>query len=387
MIGRSEFGLYLGRLFGIRFYLDYYWFLMAAMIIYELAADILPASIPGHSHLAYYVMGVIAALTFFLSILLHELGHSLVSQRCGIPVPRITLMFIGGMAEISREPDTARAELKIAAGGPAVSIALVILYAGCACGAYLLGWDAASTICQWLALVNITLVVFNAIPGYPLDGGRVLRAIIWARTGNLRKATYIASRIGIGVGWTLIALGMVFCYFGWWNAFVPFVIGIFLKGAAETGYTNTLYHEVLGPLRAGDIMTRQPVCIPDRTPLNMALDDYFLAMHHMAFPVVNDSGDFRGLLRLDQLKELPPERWPYTTAGDFAADHNEISSTIDINQSAEYAMHRLASNNTLITVLDEGKVAGILTRQNVLRFIDIHTVAKRAYPQDKSVTQ
>lgn len=262
MSGPSRYGLFIGRLFGIKFYLDYSWFLIAALVTYELAVDIFPASLAGHSHKLYFVMGVLGAATFFLSILLHELGHSLVSQRCGIPVPRITLLFIGGIAEISREPDNAKAELKIAAGGPATSIVLALIYAAGAYVTDLLNWDAVSVVLKWLVFVNIMLVVFNAIPGYPLDGGRILRAIIWARTGNLRKATFITTRIGVGMSWVLMGAGVILPFLGLWNAFVFLLTGIFLKWAAETGYTNTVQREVLGGVRIGDIMTREPVCIP-----------------------------------------------------------------------------------------------------------------------------
>jgi len=374
MIGRSRYGLFVGRIFGIKFYLDYSWFLIAAIVTYELAAELFPASLPGHSRALYFVMGVIAALIFFLSILLHELGHSLVSQRCGIPVPRITLLFIGGIAEISREPDNARAELKIAAGGPATSIVLALLYAAGALISDLLDWNAASVILQWLAMVNIALVVFNAIPGYPLDGGRILRAIIWARTGNLRKATFIATRVGIGFSWVLIGLGVVFLYQGLLNFFVFILIGIFLKGAAESGYANTLYHEVLAGMRVGDIMNHSPVCIPAHTPANIAVDEFFLAKNHVAYPVIGDECDFRGLLRLEHLKELPRDKWPYATAGDLAASHDTAVASIDAGQPAEQAARRLlAGGQGRLAVIEEGKVVGIITRHDVLAFITIHT--------------
>jgi Zn-dependent protease len=379
MNGRSRFGLFLGRLFGIKFYLDYSWFLIAAIVTYVLAADLFPTWLPGRSQTIYLAMGVIAALIYFLSILLHELGHSLVSQRCGIPVPRITLLFIGGIAEISREPDNARAELKIAIGGPATSIVLALLYAGGAFGFRSLHWHAAAVVCVWLTVVNLALVVFNAIPGYPLDGGRILRAIIWARTGNLRKATYVATRIGVGFSYVLLAMGVVFMFQGVWNAFVFFIIGIFLKGAAETGYTNTVYHEVLGGVRVGDIMTRDPVCIAAHTPLNIAVDDFFLAKNHVAYPVTGDGGEFRGLLRLEHLKALPREKWPYTTAGEVAAAHDTGAAFIDAAQPAEQAMRRLlAADQGRLAVLEAGRVAGIVTRHDVLAFIQIHTELETA---------
>ncbi len=374
MNGRSRYGLFIGRYFGIKFYLDFSWFLIAAMVTYILAADIFPAKLAGHSHFAYFLMGLSAALAYFFSILLHELGHSLVSQRCGIPVPRITLLFIGGIAEISREPDTARAELKIAAGGPAVSILLAVLYAIGAILCAHFGWEAPALILAWLAAVNIILVLFNAIPGYPLDGGRILRAIIWERTGNLRKATYITTRIGVIFSWFLMLLGAYLLFKGVWDAFVFFIIGIFLKSAAESGYTNTLYRQVLAGVRVSDIMTRDPVCIPDSTPLNFAVDDFFLAKHHVAYPVVGADNDFRGLLRLEHLKAVPREKWPYISAGDLAAQHQTTGASIPAGASAEQAMRRLlAAGEGRLAVTDAGKVTGIITRHDVLSFITIHT--------------
>jgi Zn-dependent protease len=374
MIGRSRFGLYLGCYFGIRFYLDYSWFLIAALLTYVLGSNL--RLLHGYSETCSFAIGAIATLVYFFSILLHELGHSLVSQRCGIPVPRITLLFIGGIAEISREPDTARAELKIAAGGPGVSLILALLYGAGAFIAGRLDWDTASLVLQWLAIVNVILVVFNAIPGYPLDGGRILRAIIWARTGNLRKATFITTRIGIGFSWLLIGLGLsaLLWFQGSWDGLVFIFIGLFLKSAAESGYTSTLYHEILAGVRISDIMTRTPVCIPAYTPLNIVVDEYFLSKNHVAYPVIDAHGDFRGMLRLEYLKELPRDKWPWTTAGEFVSSHDAVISSIDAGQPAQNAMRRLVtSGQGRLAVLDAGKVVGIVTRHDVLTFITIHS--------------
>ena len=238
---RSRRGLFIGRWFGIDFHLDYSWFLIAAIVTFTLTDDFFPQFLPGRTHAAYLAMGGIAAALFFLSIILHELGHSLISQRCGIPVPRITLLFIGGLAEISREPDDAKSELKIALGGPAVSLVLVLVFGLFAYFFDRIGIQPANLVCAWLSQTNLGLIIFNMIPGYPLDGGRVLRALLWARWGKIRRATYITSRIGIGFSWLLVALG-VFLVAGQhqWRGFVFLLIAFFLKSAAESGYGHAV---------------------------------------------------------------------------------------------------------------------------------------------------
>ncbi|MCE9611352.1 MAG: site-2 protease family protein [Chthoniobacter sp.] len=369
-------GVFIGRWFDIEFYLDASWFLIAAIVTYELSHAVFPTELPGRSPAVYLALGGGAAFLFFLSILLHELGHSLVSQRCGIRVPRITLLFVGGLAEIEREPDDAKSELKIALGGPAVSVALSILFAVAGFAFHAVGFDGLALVCRWLALTNFGLVVFNMIPGYPLDGGRVLRALIWAKTGRLRHATYISSRIGIGFSWLLIVGGV------WalitpphaWNGVIFLLIGFFLKSAADSGYANAVQRETLAGVRVRDLMSANPSVIPDTLPLNLAVDDFFLAGHYVAYPVCTADGDFRGLLRLDFLKEIPREKWPYTTAGDVVAEKSTEALRIGVNESAARAMRLLlAPELTRLAVIDDGKLVGIVTRHDILTFIEIHT--------------
>ena len=374
--GRRRSGLFIGRWFGIAFYLDASWFLIAAIVTYELANELFPTELPGRSAAVYFAFGVIAAFLFFASILLHELGHSLVSQRCGIAVPRITLLFIGGLAEIAREPDDAKSELKIALGGPAVSIVLSILFKLASFALAALGFGGGALVCDWLAGTNLALVVFNMIPGYPLDGGRVLRALIWARTGRLRRATYISSRIGIAVSWLLIFLGvwMLIGPMHAWNGFVFLLIGFFLKSAAEAGYANAVQREVLAGVRVRDLMTANPAVIPDTLPLNLAVEDFFLTGHYTVYPVCAADGDFRGLLRLDFLKEVPREKWPYVSAGDVVAEKSSDALRIGVHESAARAMRLLlAPELSRLAVIEDGKLVGIVTRHDILHFIEIHT--------------
>ena len=228
-------------------------------------------------------------------------------------------------------------------------------------------------VLEWLAMVNVVLVLFNAIPGYPLDGGRILRAIIWSRTGNLRKATYITTRVGVAFSWVLIGLGVVFLFEGAWNAFV------FFHRHLSQGRRGVRLHpyalpEVLGGVRVGDIMTRDPVCIPDHTPLNIAVDDFFLAKNHVAYPVIGSEGISAACSGSKQLKQLPREKWPYTAAGDVAVSNETAGASIDAAEPAERAMRRLLSaGQDRLAVLDSGKVVGVVTRDDVLHFITIHT--------------
>lgn len=368
-------GLFIGRYFGIAFYLDASWFLIAALVTGALAFDVFPNELPGRPQAVYIGLGLGAALLFFLSILLHELGHSLVSQRCGISVPRITLLFIGGLAEISREPDDARSELKIALGGPIVSVILSLTFYLLHLGSSALHFEAIAHVFAWLSATNLGLVIFNMFPGYPLDGGRVLRALIWAKTGRLRRATYISSRIGVGFSWFLILAG------AWMllvnhnlGALSLIFIGFFLKSAADSGYANAIQREILRGVRVRDLMTANPASIPDTLPLNLAVEDYFLNGHHVAYPVCSTDGEFRGLLRLDFLKEVPKEKWPYVSAGDVVAEKSAEALRIGVNESAARAMRLLlAPELSRLAVIEEGRLVGIVTRHDILHFIEIHT--------------
>ena len=372
---RERSGVFLGTLLNIRFYLDYSWFFIVALVIYSLSTFFFPRELPGHDPAAYIAMGTTATILFFASILLHELGHSVVSQRCGIPVPSITLLFIGGIAEISREPDDPKTELKIALAGPAVSLLLVGIYQVMAWICSTASFPEGILIFKWLAAVNLLLVLFNAIPGYPLDGGRVLRALIWLYNGGFRRATFITSRIGVGFSWVLLALGAILIWNGRWGQGLIFiVIGFFLKSAAESGYAQALSKEILDGIRVRDLMTHDPICVPARLPLNLAVDDYFLTNHHVAFPVIDDDRRFRGLLRLDFLKSVPREKWPYTLAGEVA-DAHDARTGIPAETSAANALRMLlVAGQGRLGVIDETeRLIGIITRHDLLHFIRIHT--------------
>lgn len=377
--GRGGRGLFIGRYFGIEFFLDYSWFVIASILTYSLAAEMFPLLLPGSAPAVHYALGGLAALLFFLSILLHELGHSLVSQRCGIPVPRITLMFIGGLAEIAKEPEDAKSELKIALGGPAVSLVLVGVFEGVSRLLEQRHEIGFAYLFSWLAQANLVLLIFNMFPGYPLDGGRVLRALIWAKTGRLRKATYITSRIGIGFSWLIAGLGVWEVVNRQWGGLVLVLIAMFLKNAAESGYQHALHREVLDGVTVADFMAREPISILEHLPINVTVDEYFLVYHHQAFPVCSVDGEFRGLLRLGAVKAIPHEKRPYTNAANIVAESGGESLSIDLHETATRALRRLQSpDQQRLAVLDAGRLVGMVTRSDLAQFIDIRIALEGA---------
>jgi CBS domain-containing protein len=219
------------------------------------------------------------------------------------------------------------------------------------------------------------MALFNMIPGYPMDGGRILRALLWAKFGRLRRATYISSRIGITFSWILI-LGGGFAVLGpnhWLNGILFVVMGFFLKTAAENGYANALQREILAGVRVRDIMTANADTIPDSMPLNLVVDEFFLVGHHVAYPVCTQAGEFRGLLRIDFLKDIPREKWPYVSAGDCVAEKSGEALRIGPHESAGRAMRLLlAPELSRLAVVEEGKLLGIVTRHDILHFIEVH---------------
>ncbi len=253
----------LGRVFGIPIQLDQSWFVILALVAWSLATGDFPVSVPGASAPVYMLMGLGAACLLFVCVLLHELGHSVVAKASGIPVNKVTLFIFGGVAQMANDPTRPLVELKVALAGPAVSIALAALCVGLS--RFLAGHAPdhviGAAIVRYLAMVNIALVVFNLLPGLPLDGGRILRAIVWAVSGNLHTATRLASGAGRVLGMGLVVLGVVAVLHGHWLAGLWDVfLGAFLRNAAVASYHHFLVRPAVEELGrhpdAGDGSTR-----------------------------------------------------------------------------------------------------------------------------------
>lgn len=258
MFGRS---IHLFRLFGIDVKLDPSWFLIAILVAWSLATQAFPAYLPGETPATYWIMGIAGALLFFASILAHEFGHALMAQRRGLPMRGITLFIFGGVAEMSREPDSALDEFLVAIAGPLVSVAIGV---GCLAADWFLPMPPeVGVVVGYVGLINLVLVVFNMIPAFPLDGGRVLRSILWAVKGDLRWASRIASHIGGFFGLALIALGVAraIVWGDYLGAMWSVLIGLFLRNAAKQSYRQVVVRETLQgqPVRA--LMDESPQAI------------------------------------------------------------------------------------------------------------------------------
>ena len=271
----------LGRVFGIRFRLHYTWFIIFILITVSLSWQLFPSLYPGWSPLLHWVVGVVTSLLFFASVLAHELAHSLVGRANGIPIKSITLFIFGGVAQMTREATRAGAEFKMAVAGPACSLIIGGLFA-------LLWWFTESVIepvaamAYWLAYINIALAIFNLIPGFPLDGGRVFRSLLWRVTGSYSRSSRIAIRVGQGVGYLFILGGILVAFlrpFGldWFSGLWLAFIGWFLENAASASYRQFRWREGLQRFTVSQAMIADCPVISANTTVNQLVQDYAFA--------------------------------------------------------------------------------------------------------------
>lgn len=386
-------GFSLGRVLGVELVVDWSLLIIFALIAFSLGAGLFPAWHPGWSAGLVWSVAVLAAVLFFASITLHELAHAVVARRHGIPVRRITLFVFGGMAHMEREPPSPKAELLMAAVGPVVSlligvgsIALGSALASDAVARYAddpvlmaRALDPVTTLLLWLGPLNVLLGLFNLVPGFPLDGGRVLRAILWWRTGNLERATRWASGVGRVFAWTLMALG-VLMLFGVW---VPFfgtgpmqglwfvLIGWFLNNAARASYQQLLVRSAFEDVTVADVMRRQAQVVPPDLTLEQLVRDYFMQSDQQAFPVVRGDGQLIGLVELEQMRAVPPSQWSQVMLGEIMTPADRVD-VIAPDQDAVQALHRLADHEQ-IPVVVHGHVTGMLRRQDLMRWLALRT--------------
>jgi len=367
---------------GIRIAVDWSWFFVLFLVIFWLSqqyGDMLGES---GSSSTPFLLAVLSAFGFFGSIVLHELGHAMAALRNGIGISSIQLWIFGGMARMNRESDSPATEFKVAVAGPLVTLAIVVVLAAIGLGAA--GWEefrkaalveadsGASgllAMVAWLTTINLLVLVFNLLPAFPMDGGRIVRAIAWRRSGNRASATRFAASLGrvfayifVGLGLLLVFTGAVFA--GVWLALIGFVV----NGSAKAATAQTAITSGISKLTVSDIMDREPVAISDQLNVEQALDEYFLRYRWPWFPVVDTAHRFLGLVVRDKADEVPEtSRTTSLVADVLERDDGTFQVRDDAPLDTLLANRALRRFGAVMAVDAEGKLSGVITAEQVGR--------------------
>ncbi len=363
----KEFSIPLGRIFNIPIGLDYSWFLIFIIFTWALAVNYFPSAIPNWSTLQYWLAAALTTFLFFLGVLLHELGHSIVALRYHIPVKRIRLLIFGGVSEITTEPTSALSEFWIAISGPLVSLALGLAFE--LASLVLPGGSPARIIAGYLAGINVLLGIFNLIPGYPLDGGQVLRAIIWGISHNNRRANLITAYVGRFIAYLLILLGVWWMFQGnlidgLWIAF----IGWFMESAASTQIQQQSIRDLLGGHTVSQAMTVNYSVLPPDITLQELADEHILGEGRRFF-IIKEGENFTGVLSLRDVKKIPREAWQSTLTRQAMIPVEQVN-VVHPETGLWDALEKMDHNgvNQLPVTSDQG-LAGILSRENIIGFL------------------
>lgn len=365
-------GVKLTKILGIEIWVDYSWLVIFALVTWSLAGGFFPHEHPGLSSLTYWIMGAFSAVLLFVCVLLHELSHSYVAQKSGIAVPRITLFIFGGVAQIADDPKNAKTEFNVAVAGPICSFFLALVFWVLAKSDFVSSNVQFLAIFEYLAFINVALAIFNLVPGFPLDGGRILRAYLWDRWGDVRRATHTVSRIGSGFGIGLIVLGLLNFFLGNFIGGIWFVfIGIFLNQAAKSGYRMTLAKNALAGVKVRDIMTSKVISVPASITISDLVQSYFHHYIFIAFPVVNETGELLGLVSVKQVRGVSQEMWNQTTVEKIMTKSSDIN-ILNPDDEALSAINLLMKDELGRAPVMEGrKLVGILTRRDIMTFLSI----------------
>lgn len=361
----------LGKVLDFEIRLDYSWFVIFFLLSFTLARWVFPGPLYGIDPGVSWVLGIIAALLLFASVLVHELSHSVMARRYGIEVAGITLFIFGGVAQIKGEPKEPKEEFFIAGIGPVVSVVIGVFFFVLTVAAATAGlWREMVAVLHYLGMINIILAVFNMIPGFPLDGGRILRSVIWHFTGSLQKATRWASYAGQAFAWLLIAWGIVQVITGvniiggLWLVF----IGWFLNGAAEAAYQQLLLRRALSGVAVAEVMSRHVPTIDADLRVPQFVEDYLLKREYTIYPVER-MGHFVGVVTLEDVRKLDRETWGSTSVGSLAHPP-EQERVVQSHQDAWEALTQMMENDhQRLLVMENGHLEGIVSRESIFNLV------------------
>jgi len=366
---RAAGRLTIARIWGIPISVHASWLLVFALVAGSLAAGYFPAHHPEWGAPTRWMLGALTSLAFFASVLVHELGHSRVALRNGIPIRGITLFVFGGVAQIGREPGSPEAEFRIAIAGPLTSLALAALFGGV--GAVGGNAPLVSVPALWLARINLAVALFNLLPGFPLDGGRVLRAAVWAWTGSFDRANRTAAAAGEVLALSLIGVGTFRAIGGdvaggIWMA----LIGWFLHSAVVAGRAEAALRDLLGGATVSRAMTRECPSIASDLTLERLVSEEVLGAGRRCFVVAED-GKLRGLLTLHEVKGVPRDRWDRVTVGEVMQPAQALA-TVAPEENLLKALEQMDDANVAqLPVVDDGQWLGMLDRERILHYVRV----------------
>ena len=357
---------------GFKIGIDISWFFIAFILSWTLAAGYFPIVYPKLATSTYWLMGVSGMLGLFICIILHELGHAVVARHYGIPITYITLFIFGGVAELKKEPSSPKVEFLMAIAGPIVSFVLAfLLYAATKLGTKYGLPLAVTAVTGYLALINLILAIFNLIPAFPLDGGRVFRAILWGWKKDLAFATRVSAIIGSGFGFALIFLGILSLfmrnlYSGLWLI----ILGWFLHRAASSVQTQFYIGKELEGEKVSKFMKKDAISVPPDISIKEFVERYVYTSHHHLYPVTQH-GTFLGYVSLQEVKATPHAEWDRTSVQKIMSHGTEFQ-TISSDTSALEALNLMQQTQLpVLFVVDAGKLVGILTAQDLFKMISL----------------
>jgi Zn-dependent protease/CBS domain-containing protein len=363
----------LGRIRGIPIGVNWSVVVILGVLTWSLAAGYLPRTEPGYRPIEYWMVGVAAAVVFLASLLAHEMGHALVAIRSGVAVHGITLWLFGGVSKLDAEATTPQDELRIAVTGPAVSLAIAALAGAGAAATHALGAPGLLVAAlAWLATINVVLGVFNLMPAAPLDGGRVLRALLWRHRGDHLSATISASNAGRVFGMVLIGLGVLQAAAGaagagLWMAF----LGWFLLSAARAEQTHAVLVEALADVPVRRIMGSPPITVSEDLTLQRLVDEVVMEHHCSSFPTTDATGAVTGLVTLSRVRSVPRDRRSTTTVRQIATPLADVVQVRPQDPTPDLLTRLAASGDGRALVFDEGQLVGIVSPTDVVRMSDL----------------
>jgi Zn-dependent protease/predicted transcriptional regulator len=369
MFGRQ---IRLFKLLGFEVKLDLSWFILAILITWSLAKGFFPQYFKDLPNAAYWWMGVAGTLGLLISIVLHELSHSLVARRYGIPMKGITLFIFGGVAEMDEEPPSPKAEFFMAVVGPLASILIALLSYQIYIFGKQFGWPVpVNGIFLYLGIINMVLAIFNLFPGFPLDGGRMLRSVLWYWKNNIRWATRVSSQIGAAFGLGLIILGVVSFIFGnliggiWWV-----LIGFFLRNASQMSYKQLFIRKALEGEHVSRFMKTDLITLSSSIPIEELVEDYFYKHHFKMYPVL-DNSKLIGCVTTRMVKEIPKENWKFRKVEEIISPCTEENSVRPDTDAMDAISKMYQSGNSRLLVVEAGKLVGIITLKDMMEFLSM----------------